>query len=222
MKKIKILLVEDEIMMRLGTSMVIQNVPGFELVSEAKDGAEAVSLAEKTMPDVILMDIGLPKIDGIEAVQIIKEKMPYVKVLMFTSRFENKDVFAALKAGADGYITKGAEPDALISAISTVYQGAAWLDPLIAKVVLSSIDKDAADEQNAPKEKNKFGLTKRELEVLELIVEGLEDKEISERLVIELTTTKAHVHSILQKLSVNMDKTNRTKAAVFAVKEGLI
>ena len=222
MKKIKILLVEDEIMMKLGTAMVIENNPNFELVSRAEDGESAIKNAIASLPDVILMDIGLPKIDGIEATQKIKEIMPDVKILMFTSRFENKDVFSALKAGADGYITKGATPDTLIGAINTVYSGAAWLDPMIAKAVLSSINQDSLNNNDSDKAKNKFGLTKRELEVLELIVEGLEDKEISERLVIELTTTKAHVHSILQKLSVNLDKANRTKAAVFAVKEGLI
>ncbi len=218
-EKIKILLVEDHVMTRLGTAMVIENEAGFDLVAQAGDGQEGVLLAQKYLPDVILMDIGLPKVDGIEATKKIKEAGLGSGVLMFTSRDNNEDVFAALKAGADGYIMKGSSPDTLINAINAVSARAGWLDPQIARLVLSTIQEgDAAPQNDGEKPKNKYGLTKRELEVLALIVEGLSNPEISERLVVSLATTKAHVHSILQKLYL----TDRTKAAVRALKEGLV
>jgi len=216
--KTKILLIEDHVMTRLGTAMVLENETGYELVAQAGDGAEGVTLAQKHLPDVILMDIGLPKIDGIEATRKIKEAGLPSGVLMFTSRDNNEDVFAALKAGADGYIMKGSSPDTLINAINAVAQRAGWLDPQIARLVLSTVQETDAPQEDDGKSKNKYGLTKRELEVLALIVEGLSNPEISERLVVSLATTKAHVHSILQKLYLS----DRTKAAVRALKEGLV
>jgi DNA-binding NarL/FixJ family response regulator len=165
------------------------------------------------------MDIGLPKIDGIEATARIKEAGLNCKILMFTLRGSSEDVFSALKAGADGYIMKDASPETLVSAIIAVNQGAAWLDPQIARLVLSSINENAAQaETGQDKGKNKYGLTKRELEVLNLIVDGLSNEEISDKLFVSLSTTKAHVHSILQKLYLN----DRTQAAVRAIKEGLL
>lgn len=216
--KVKILLIEDHVMTRLGTAMVLENEAGYELVAQAGDGVEGVILAQRHLPDVILMDIGLPKIDGIEATRKIKEAGLPSGVLMFTSRDNNEDVFAALKAGADGYIMKGSSPDTLINAINAVAQKAGWLDPQIARLVLSTVQEVDVPDNNEEKSKNKYGLTKRELEVLALIVEGLSNPEISERLVVSLATTKAHVHSILQKLYL----TDRTKAAVRALKEGLV
>ena len=222
-KKIKVLLVEDQIMMRLATSTALENADKFELVGQAEDGVQGVEMAKTTNPDVILMDIGLPKMDGIEATSKIKSMSLSSKILMFTQREAPEDVFAALKAGADGYIMKDTSPDVLLNVIENIYNGAAWLDPAIAKLVLSSIDGNSnkyceQDGQEKNKAQNKYGLTKRELEVLALIVEGLEDLEISERLFISISTTKTHVHNILQKLYMN----GRTKAAVYAVRESLV
>lgn len=219
-EKIKIILIEDHVMTRLGTAMVLEGTPNFNLVAQAGDGQEGILLAQKHLPDVILMDIGLPKIDGIEATKKIKEMGLGAGVLMFTSRDNSEDVFAALKAGADGYIMKGSTPETLINAINAVNQKAGWLDPQIARLVLSTVQEDRSEiiSTTPDKTKNKYGLTRRELEVLALIVEGLSNPEISERLVVSLATTKAHVHSILQKLYL----TDRTKAAVCALKEGLV
>ena len=227
MEKVKILLIEDHVMTRLGTAMVIKQVENFELVAEAGDGETGVNLARKFLPDVILMDIGLPKLDGIEATKKLKQELNIGSgILMFTSRDNRDDVFSALKAGADGYIMKGSNPETLINAINAIGSGASWLDPQIARLVLSSIQEDEEKEMHQEeetkvqdkKENNKYGLTRRELEVLSLIVEGLSNPEISERLVVSLATTKAHVHSILQKLYIQ----GRAKAAVFAVQEGLV
>ncbi len=223
MEKTKILLIEDHVMTRLGTAMVIEQVENYDLVAQAGDGVEGVNLAQKHLPDVILMDIGLPKMDGIEATRKIKNELKLGSgVLMFTSRDNKEDVFSALKAGADGYIMKGSSPETLINAINAIAQKAGWLDPQIARLVLSAVQEEEAQEKEIKEEKkeatNKYGLTKRELEVLALIVEGLSNPEISDRLVVSLATTKAHVHSILQKLYIQ----GRAKAAVFAVQEGLV
>jgi len=215
---IKILLVEDHIMARMGTALYIKNNPEFDLVGQAEDGLQAIDLALRLKPDVILMDIGLPKIDGIEATKTIKEKGADASILMLTSREDKEDVFAALNAGADGYIMKGSNLETLTSAIKSVSTKAGWLDPMIARIVLGSIQNNNAVEQKQKAENNSYGLTKKELEVLSLLSEGLTNQEISQKLVISISTTKAHVHNILQKLYLE----DRTKAVVKAIKEGLV
>ncbi len=220
---IKVLLVEDHTMIRMGTALVIEKAQGISMVAEAENGQQGVEMAQKYNPDVILMDIGLPVIDGIEATRQIKEADSNAKILIFTSRDNDDDVFAALAAGADGYIMKGATPEQLTSAIVAVNEGTAWLDPAIARLVLSSVQQQkGADTQssgiNYKTAKNTFGLTDREMEVLALIVDGLTNPEIAEKLFISRATAKAHVHSILQKLYVD----DRTQAAVTAMREGLV
>ena len=222
-KKISILLVEDHEFTRMGLAMKIENTPHFELVAQATDGIEGVMLAQNHNPDVILMDIGLPKMDGITATRKIKEELKLDSaVLMFTSRDSKEDIFAAFKAGADGYIMKGSSSQNLINAIDTVSEHAAWIDSQIARVVLSSIqdenDIQKVVNKNQKEANKKYGLTKKELEVLALIVDGLSNQEISQKLVVSISTTKAHVHNILQKLYL----TDRTKAAIVALKEGLV
>lgn len=226
---IKVLLVEDHQMVRMGLEIILEKATNIKLIAQADNGRDGVDLALKLKPDVILMDIGLPQLDGIESTRLIKESFQDCKILIFTSRDSEDDVFDALQAGADGYIMKGANPDQVINAINCVYDGAAWLDPGIAKLVLSSIQKQKVQNNdlsttavnksyNKTASKNSFGLTERELEVLALIVNGYNNPEIAKKLVITRSTAKAHVHSILQKLYVK----DRTKAAVCAMKEGLV
>ncbi len=222
-KDIKVLLVEDHTMIRMGTALVIENTEGITLVAQAEDGHQGVEMAKEFLPDVILMDIGLPIIDGIEATRQIKDAKIDSKILIFTSRDNDDDVFAALAAGADGYIMKGATPAQLTAAITAVNEGTAWLDPAIARLVLSSVQQQKSEEKtqtdiNYKAAKNTFGLTDREMEVLALIVDGLSNPEIAEKLFITRATAKAHVHSILQKLYVD----DRTQAAVTAMREGLV
>ncbi len=222
-KDIKVLLVEDHTMIRMGTALVIEKTDGITLCAQAEDGQQGVDMAREFLPDVILMDIGLPVIDGIEATRRIKDFGLNSKVLIFTSRDCDDDVFAALAAGADGYIMKGATPEQLTSAIVAVNEGTAWLDPAIARLVLSNVQKQTStptsqSEPNYKVAKNTFGLTDREMEVLALIVDGLSNPEIAEKLFITRATAKAHVHSILQKLYVD----DRTQAAVTAMREGLV
>ena len=169
------------------------------------------------------MDIGLPNIDGIEATQRIKDFNPDIKILIFTSRDSENDVFEAFKAGADGYIMKGATPEQTISAIKSVYEGIGWIDPNIAKMVFSNLQKPSAQAVSEPEiikqgRNNSYGLTERELDVLELMVEGLTNPQIAEKLVVSKATAKAHVHSILQKLCAS----SRTQATVMALNEGLV
>lgn len=223
---IKILLVEDHIMARMGTAMFIKSTEGFELLGQAEDVVQAIDLALRLKPDVILMDIGLPKIDGIEATRKIKGSGLDASILMLTSRESEEDVYAALSAGADGYIMKGSNLETLTSAIKSVNAKAGWLDPMIARIVLGNIQngqnfcaQNNAGSSNGTKgENNVYGLTRKELEVLSLISDGLSNKEISKKLVVSISTTKAHVHNILQKLYLE----DRTKAAIKALKEGLI
>lgn len=218
---INTLLVEDHELYRMGLSMLLDKAEGITLVAESADGLDGIKKAREFSPDVILMDIGLPNIDGIEATQRIKDFNPDVKILIFTSRDSENDVFEAFKAGADGYIMKGATPEQTISAIKSVYEGVGWIDPSIAKMVFSNLQKPSANVVTEPETKksgNSYGLTERELDVLELMVEGLSNPQIADKLVITKATAKAHVHSILQKLCVS----SRTQATVTAMKEGLV
>lgn len=218
---INTLLVEDHELYRMGLSMLLDKAEGITLVAESADGLDGIKKAREFSPDVILMDIGLPNIDGIEATQRIKDFNPDVKILIFTSRDSENDVFEAFKAGADGYIMKGATPEQTISAIKSVYEGVGWIDPSIAKMVFSNLQRPSAKVVTEPEPKksnNSYGLTERELDVLELMVEGLSNPQIADKLVITKATAKAHVHSILQKLCVS----SRTQATVTAMKEGLV
>lgn len=224
-KKIRVLLVEDHTMTRMGLQLVLEKVEDIEIIAEAEDGQTAVDLAKTHCPDVILMDIGLPVIDGIEATKKIKDAKIGCNILVFTSRDSEQDVFAALGAGADAYIMKGATPDQLVSAIRAVNEGTAWLDPAIAKLVLRNVTRKSVqyDSQQSSsfgpsKAALAAGLTEREMEVLRLIVEGMSNPQIAEKLFITRATAKAHVHSILQKLCVD----DRTQAAVTAMREGLV
>jgi len=221
---INVLLVEDHELYRMGLSMLLEKAEDINLVAEAEDGVIGVKKARELSPDVILMDIGLPNMDGIEATQRIKDFLPDCKILIFTSRDSEHDVFESFKAGADGYIMKGASPEQTISAIKAVNDGTGWIDSAIAKMVFSSLQNVSTSrsitsvEDLNKKNKNSYGLTERELDVLSLMVDGLTNPQIADKLVITKATAKAHVHSILQKLCA----ASRTQATVLAMKEGLV
>jgi len=223
MDNIKVLLVEDHTMTRMGLQLVLEKAEGIDLLDCADNGRTGVELAKELRPNVILMDIGLPEIDGIEATRQLKEANTDSFIIMFTSRDSENDVFAAFAAGADGYIMKGASEEQLVSAIKATAEGTAWIDPAIARMVLGAINKkNYASQANPNADGKQFakncGITTRELEVLGLIVEGLTNPQIAEKLFITRATAKAHVHSILQKLCVD----DRTQAAVTAMREGLV
>ncbi|MDR1167276.1 MAG: response regulator transcription factor [Heliobacteriaceae bacterium] len=220
---VKVIIVEDHDMARMGLSMILGGNSQIEITAMCADGQEGVDKSLELMPDIVIMDIGLPSIDGIEATKKIKASNPDIKVLMYTSRESEDDIFDSFSAGADGYITKGATSEQTVSAVLAVSEGAGWLDPAIAKVVLTNIRRSGdlnckRGEINYKLGKNLYGLTEREMEVLSLIVDGLTNPQISEKLVITISTTKTHVHSILQKLYVS----TRAKAISTAMKEGLV
>lgn len=222
-KSIKVTIIEDHDMTRMGLSFALSNHEGIDVLGTASDGLEGVEQALELKPDLVIMDIGLPTIDGIEATRKIKNSMPEIKVLMNTSRDNEDDILDSFAAGADGYITKGATSEQTISAIQAVSEGVGWLDPAIARVVLSNIRKNSQQDAKASginyqKGKNLYGLTEREMEVLALLVEGLKNPQISKKLVITIATTKTHVHNILQKLYVK----TRSKAVATAMKDGLV
>ena len=222
---IRTLLVEDPELERLGLSIMLEQAENIELVGQAENGIKGVELAKSLLPDVIIMDIGLPIIDGIEATKRIKQFNPNSKILIFTSRDNSDDIFEAFQSGADGYVMKDASREQICTAIRSVSEGVAWIDPAIAKLVLSNIQ--SPKEQVVPKVsgeinyhagKQNYGLTEREMEVLALIVEGLTNVQIAKELTITTSTAKAHVHSILQKLSAE----TRAKATKKAIIEGLV
>ena len=220
---VKVLIVEDHNMTRMGLSVILSQNSNIEVADMSADGEEGVEKALSLNPDLVIMDIGLPTIDGIEATRKIKSVNPEIKVLMYTSREDEDDIFDSFRAGADGYITKGASAEQTVSAVLAVADGAGWLDPAIAKVVLTNIRKGGQTEEkrgeiNYKLGKNLYGLTEREMEVLALIVDGYTNPQISDKLVISISTTKTHVHNILQKLYAE----SRSKAVATAMKEGLV
>lgn len=223
---IRTLLIEDHELVRMGISLMLEQSGDIKLVGEAEDGIKGVELAKSLLPDVIVMDIGLPVIDGIEATRRIKDFNPNSRILICTSREDSNDVFEAFKSGADGYIMKGASKEQMYSAIRAVNDGTAWLDSAIAKVVLNNLQSpNSSNEKNTNSDginykagKEVYDLTEREMQVLALIVDGLTNIQIADELCISQYTAKAHVHSVLQKLSVK----TRSKAASTALTEGLV
>lgn len=223
--KTRVLIVEDHQMTLVGLKMLLEKNDAIEVVGEAANGLEAVSRADSTKPDVILMDIGLPEMDGVEATQKIKEAHPGIRIIMLTSKDNEQDVFASLSAGADAYCMKGISIEALTASIEAVKEGTAWLDPAVARMVLGRFQGGAPINEPAANGSQvdtavlaDCPLTSREMEVLRLIVDGLSNPEIAEKLTITKATAKAHVHSILQKLCVD----DRTQAAVLAMRQGYV
>jgi NarL family two-component system response regulator LiaR len=210
-KKIRILIADDHAIVRKGIRALLSTEPDIEVIGEAGNGAEAVALAQKTSPDVILMDLVMPKVDGIEATRQISEQQPGARILVLTSFAADDKVFPAIKAGALGYLLKDSGPDALVQAIHQVHRGEPSLEPSIARKVLT--------ELSAPPKKPLTAdpLTERELDILRLVAQGRSNKEIAEQLVIAEMTVRTHVSNILGKLHL----ASRTQAALYALREGL-
>ena len=218
---IKILLAEDHELTRQGLNFGLKKYENFHIVAEADNGQKAIDFTEKFRPDIILMDIVMPLISGINAAKIIKEKHPDIKILMLTSHNEREKVLSAFNAGADAYCMKNIKIDRLAQVIEMVKDGAVWLDPYIAGYLLENFTSgnQEINSENVKNQKNiDLNLTNREKEILSLISEGFNNRDIAEKLIISVYTVKNHVSSIIQKLAVE----DRTQAAIFALKEKLI
>jgi len=208
---IRVLIVDDHAIVRKGIRALLEQVEHIEVVGEASDGREAVAQAESLHPDVILMDLVMPEMDGIAAIRHITTDQAEARILVLTSFTGDDKVFPAIKAGALGYLLKDSEPEDLLAAIESVYRGEPSLSPAIAQKVLSEL-RQPPDRPPTPDP-----LTNREVEVIRLVAKGLSNVEIAERLVVTEATVRAHVSNILSKLHL----ANRTQAALYALREGL-
>lgn len=220
-KKIKIMLVEDHVLTRIGLKVSLEKYSNLQVICETSSGKEAINLAKEKSPDLIIMDISLTGLDGIEATKKIKVANPNIKIIMLTSHESEREILASLASGADGYCLKDTTPEQLHTAIESVYDGTPWLSSQIAEKVLRNLcGKDIKQiKQELPQSKIPIiPLSTRELEVLKLIVDGNSNQQIAEKLFVTLATVKTHVKSILNKLSVD----DRTQAAVKAMREGLV
>lgn len=208
---IRVFLTDDHPIVRRGISDLLGTEPGIELVGEATNGRDAVTAVADLKPDVVLMDLVMPEMDGIEAIRRITAAQPEAKILVLTSFATDDKVFPAIKAGALGYLIKDTGPDELVAAIRKVYAGEATLHPSIAQKLLQELAQ-SGERPSAPDP-----LTPREVEVLKLVAQGLSNQEIAAALVVSVATVYTHVSRILDKLHL----ASRTQAALYALREGL-
>lgn len=208
---IRVLHADDHAIVREGVRALLLTEPDMELVASASDGDEAIQLTLAHQPDVIVMDLQMPRKGGIEAITEIKAVLPEARILVVTSFAEDEKVFPAIKAGALGYLLKDSAPQDLLQAIHDVYAGRLSLHPIIATKVIQELQRPAnASFVSEP-------LTSRELEILKLVAQGLTNQEIAEQLTVSERTVRTHVSNILSKLHL----ANRTQAALYALREGI-
>ena len=211
-ERIRVLLVDDHAVVRQGLRAFLQLQPDIEVVGEAGGGGAAIASAVATRPDIVLMDLVMPEGDGVDAIRALAGAAPQARVLVLSSFVDDARVFAAMQAGAAGYLLKDVEPDQLADAIREVHRGRPALHPDVAmRLVRRVADPSAGSALIEP-------LTGREREVLRLVVEGFANKQIARRLLITEKTVKTHVSNVLQKLGVE----DRTQAAVLAIRQGLV
>lgn len=210
--KIRILIVDDHAVVRKGLSILIQTEPDMEVIGEAADGGEAVVKAQALNPDVILLDLVMPRKDGIYAINEIKKSNLASRILVLTSFAEDELLFPAVKAGALGYLLKDCTPQDLIQAIRDVYNGQSSLHPTIARKLLNEL------QQKPQTNLTEDPLTEREMEILGLVAQGHSNQDIADLLVLSERTVRTHMSNILSKLHL----ANRTQAALYALRRGLV
>jgi len=212
-KRINLLICDDQAIVRKGIRALLATEPNIEVIGEAENGQEAISQAEELNPDVILMDLVMPEVDGIEAIRRITARQPEARILVLTGFATDDKVFPAIKAGALGYLLKDSSPEELVQAIQHVYRGEPSLHPTIARRVLQELSQPAEPEKPPTSEP----LTERELEVLRLVARGLSNQQIANQLLISEATVRTHVSNILSKLHL----ASRIQAALYALDKGL-
>jgi NarL family two-component system response regulator LiaR len=210
-ESIRVFVADDHTIVRKGIAAVLEIVPDIDMVGEAENGRDAVVQVEQLHPDVILMDLVMPDMDGIEAIRRIKDRQPKACILVLTTFAGEDKIFSAIKAGALGYHLKDSHPEELVQAIRQVYRGESSLHPVVARKVLEEL---AQPSERPP---TPDPLTQREVEVLRLVAQGLENREIAGSLVITEATVRTHVSNITSKLHV----ASRTQAALYALREGI-
>jgi DNA-binding NarL/FixJ family response regulator len=214
---IRVLVVDDHALFRRGLQMVLEQEPDIEVVGEASDGGEAVQQAADTLPDIVLMDVRMPKRGGIDACTSIHETVPSAKIIMLTISDEEADLYEAIKAGAMGYLLKEISIEEVASAIRAVHGGQSLISPSMASKLLNefaSMIKRTDDRQQLPTPR----LTDREMEVLKFVAKGLNNRDIAKELFISENTVKNHIRNILEKLQLH----SRMEAVVYAVREKLL
>jgi DNA-binding NarL/FixJ family response regulator len=217
--KIRVLLVDDSRLTRISIKTTLNTVrETIELVGEAEEGQQAIEMVGRCNPHVILMDIGMPIMDGVRATQEIKQKYPDVKVVMLTSHDNEEDVLDAFNSGANSYCLKETPPEMLVQVILSTSHGACWIDPKIARIVMNQLQPTERSTVSQAPSGIALLLTEREIEVLKLVTKGLNNAEISEKLCISLNTVKTHLKNIFQKLEVE----DRTAAALKALRERIV
>ncbi|MEI8388288.1 MAG: response regulator transcription factor [bacterium] len=219
--KIKILIAEDHELTRQRIAFGLKKYSEIEVLAEAENGKKIIDLAIKLNPDLILMDISMPVLNGIDATKEIKQYNPNIKIIMFTSYTEKENVLSAFNSGADAYCMKNIKIDELINIIKTVNEGTMWIDSSVAAYIMEYLQSKTISNQIQKENQETytdFGLTPREKDVLRLIAEGLSNKDISEQLSLSVYTVKYHVSNVIQKLSVD----DRTQAALLALKERIL
>jgi DNA-binding NarL/FixJ family response regulator len=213
---LRILLVDDHVLFRKGVAALLARRPDMEVVGEAGDGLEAIAAAREMIPDVILMDIHMPKCNGLEATRMIKREFPHVKIVILTVSDDDQNLFEAIKSGAEGYLLKDLEPTRLYDLLESISHGEAPLSGVVAAKILKEFARPDADLAPTPEVMDE--LTTRETDILQLVVDGKTNKEIAASLFIAENTVKIHLRNILEKLHLQ----NRIQAAVYAVRQGLV
>jgi len=213
---IRVVLVEDHALFRKGIVSLLTGEPGFEVVGEAEDGLQAVERVREIMPDLVVMDLNMPRTTGLEATRRILEEFPYIKIVILTISEDDQDLFEAIKAGAQGYLLKKIEPKALFDTLRGVMRGEASISRIMAAKVMGEFSRQstrvASGADRSPE------LSPREIEVLELVAHGKSNKEIAVALNIAENTVKNHLKNILEKLHLE----NRVQAATYALRQGLL
>ena len=219
-KDVRVIIVEDYKLTRVGLRYALNEIENINVIAEAQNAEIGLDLIKKEQPDVVLMDLGLPGINGLEATAKVKEISPNTKIIILTSHDREEEVIASLGSGASGYCLKDIDPVTLSNVIKNVAKGACWIDSNVAHLALKLFPKPENTEimQACHTLDSKAKLTERENEVLKLLVQGKSNTQIAQELIVSVHTAKAHVCSILQKLCVD----DRVQAAVKAIKEGIV